>query len=116
MWDVDLRTAVAQAEIEDREQEGQYHRIAFDREDGGVVEIETSRPDSKPKCLSAASAIKVAVPPVVLPATFLPLRSRGPRMSFLLMKDCNGRSTAQAKILAGAPRTIPWIMPLTAAL
>ncbi len=29
MWDVDFQTAVAQAEIEDREQEGQYHRIAL---------------------------------------------------------------------------------------
>ena len=30
MWDVDFRTAVAQAEIEDREIDGAYHRIAFD--------------------------------------------------------------------------------------
>ncbi|MEA2558079.1 MAG: valyl-tRNA synthetase [Actinomycetota bacterium] len=52
MWDVDLRTAVAQAEIEDREQEGQYHRIAFDREEGGVVEIETSRPELIPACVA----------------------------------------------------------------
>jgi valyl-tRNA synthetase len=31
LWDVDFRTAVAQAEIEDREVDGLYHRIAFDR-------------------------------------------------------------------------------------
>ena len=34
LWDVDFQTAVAQAELEDREQPGAYHRIAFDREDG----------------------------------------------------------------------------------
>jgi valyl-tRNA synthetase len=52
MWDVDFRTAVAQAEIEDREQAGMYHRIAFEREDGGTVEIETSRPELIPACVA----------------------------------------------------------------
>src|SRR5215510_14530828 len=32
LWDVDFRTAVAQAELEDREQPGAYHRIRFYRE------------------------------------------------------------------------------------
>ncbi len=31
LWDIDFRTAVAQAEMEDREQPGAYHRIAFAR-------------------------------------------------------------------------------------
>src|SRR5262249_27754689 len=35
LWDVDFRTAVAQAELEDREMPGAYHRIAFRRRDGG---------------------------------------------------------------------------------
>jgi len=52
MWDVDLNTAVAQAEIEDREQEGVYHRIAFQREDGGTVQVETSRPELLPACVA----------------------------------------------------------------
>ncbi|MGZ4149687.1 MAG: valine--tRNA ligase [Actinomycetota bacterium] len=52
MWDVDFQTAVAQAEIEDREQDGHYHRIAFDREDGGHLEIETSRPELIPACVA----------------------------------------------------------------
>ncbi|MEX2275164.1 MAG: valine--tRNA ligase [Actinomycetota bacterium] len=53
MWDVDFRTAVAQAEIEDREQEGLYHRITFEREDGaGALEIETSRPELIPACVA----------------------------------------------------------------
>jgi valyl-tRNA synthetase len=52
MWDVDFNTAVAQAEIEDREQSGAYHRIAFRRADGGDVEIETSRPELIPACVA----------------------------------------------------------------
>src|SRR6476659_4862457 len=34
LWDVDFRTAVAQAELEDREQPGAYHKIHFYREQG----------------------------------------------------------------------------------
>ena len=53
MWDVDFRTAVAQAEIEDREIAGTYHRVAFDLEDGsGRIEIETSRPELIPACVA----------------------------------------------------------------
>src|SRR3990172_7300812 len=53
MWDVDFRTAVAQAEIEDREIDGTYHRVRFDRADGqGSVEIETSRPELIPACVA----------------------------------------------------------------
>jgi valyl-tRNA synthetase len=52
MWDVEFQTAVAQAEIEDREQEGLYHRVAFAREGGGRVEIETSRPELIPACVA----------------------------------------------------------------
>jgi valyl-tRNA synthetase len=53
LWDIDFRTAVAQAEIEDREVDGLYHRIAFDRGDGsGTIEIETSRPELIPACVA----------------------------------------------------------------
>ena len=52
MWDVDFRTAVAQAEIEDRELDGLYHRVLFDREDGASVQIETSRPELIPACVA----------------------------------------------------------------
>jgi hypothetical protein len=34
LWDVDFRSAVAQAELEDREMPGAYHRIPFHRADG----------------------------------------------------------------------------------
>ncbi len=52
LWDVDFRTAVAQAELEDREQPGAYHRLAFARQDGSRVEIETTRPELIPACVA----------------------------------------------------------------
>ena len=52
MWDVDFRTAVAQAEIEDREVNGTYYHVNFDLEAGGSVEIETSRPELIPACVA----------------------------------------------------------------
>ncbi len=45
LWDVDFKTAVAQAELEDRERPGAYHRIAFRGRDGSEVLIETTRPE-----------------------------------------------------------------------
>ena len=38
LWDVDFRTAVAQAELEDREQPGAYHKIHFAKADGAGVD------------------------------------------------------------------------------
>jgi valyl-tRNA synthetase len=53
LWDVDFRTAVAQAELEDREQPGAYHRIRFARTDSdGFVEVETTRPELIPACVA----------------------------------------------------------------
>ncbi len=54
LWDVDFRTAVAQAELEDRELPGAYHRIRFaDRLDGpAFVEIDTTRPELIPACVA----------------------------------------------------------------
>jgi valyl-tRNA synthetase len=52
LWDIDFRTAVAQAELEDREQPGAYHRIRFARPDGGFVEIDTTRPELIPACVA----------------------------------------------------------------
>ena len=52
LWDVDFRTAVAQAELEDREQPGAYHRIRFARPDGSYVEIDTTRPELIPACVA----------------------------------------------------------------
>jgi len=52
LWDVDFRTAVAQAELEDREQPGAYHKIRFVRPDGGFIEIDTTRPELIPACVA----------------------------------------------------------------
>ncbi len=53
LWDVTFRTAVAQAELEDRDSPGAYHRIAFPYSDGsGVVHIETTRPELLAACVA----------------------------------------------------------------
>ncbi|WP_419838131.1 valine--tRNA ligase [Candidatus Poriferisodalis sp.] len=57
LWDVTFGTAVAQAELEDRERPGAYHRIAFHRIDShgarhGTVEIETTRPELLAACVA----------------------------------------------------------------
>jgi valyl-tRNA synthetase len=53
LWDVDFRTAVSQAELEDRERPANYHRIAFARAGAnGSVEIETTRPELLPSCVA----------------------------------------------------------------
>lgn len=52
LWDVGFRTAVAQAELEDREHPGAWHRIAFPRTGGESVVIETTRPELLPACVA----------------------------------------------------------------
>ncbi|TML92940.1 MAG: valine--tRNA ligase [Actinobacteria bacterium] len=47
LWDVDMRTAVAQAELEDREVAGHYHRLMFDD-----IPIETTRPELLAACVA----------------------------------------------------------------
>lgn len=59
LWDVTFRTAVAQAELEDRERPGAYHRLAFapasDLAEAGRTEpifIETTRPELLAACVA----------------------------------------------------------------
>ena len=57
VWDVDFRTAVAQAELEDRERPGAMHRVRFARAvDGGPADaealIETTRPELIAACVA----------------------------------------------------------------
>jgi valyl-tRNA synthetase len=53
LWDVDFRSAVAQAELVDKEMPGAYHAIAFHRSDGnGDVVIETTRPELLAACVA----------------------------------------------------------------
>ncbi len=51
LWDVDYRTAVAQAEIEDREKAAAYHRLRFSTA-GEPVVIDTTRPELLPACVA----------------------------------------------------------------
>jgi len=51
LWDVDFQSAVAQAELEDRDRDGAYHRLAFHGPDGDV-HIETTRPELLPACVA----------------------------------------------------------------
>ena len=53
LWDVTFRTAVAQAELEDRERPSAFHRIAFAKSDGsGLIHIETTRPELIAACVA----------------------------------------------------------------
>jgi len=53
LWDVTFQTAVAQAELEDRERPGAYHDIAFARTDGsGDIVISTTRPELLVSCVA----------------------------------------------------------------
>ena len=53
LWDVTFRTAVAQAELEDKDVPGAYHQVLFEKSDGsGDVEILTSRPELLPACVA----------------------------------------------------------------
>jgi valyl-tRNA synthetase len=51
LWDVGFRTAVAQAELEDRERPGAYHKLRF-HGPNGPVEIDTTRPELLPACVA----------------------------------------------------------------
>ncbi|RAP34299.1 valine--tRNA ligase [Candidatus Marinamargulisbacteria bacterium SCGC AAA071-K20] len=55
MWDVDFQTAVAQAELEDRERPGAYHDITFQIEDGGEFNISTTRPELLAACIAVVA-------------------------------------------------------------
>ena len=53
LWDVTFQTAVAQAELEDRERPGAYHQLAFHRTDGGGdILIDTTRPELVISCVA----------------------------------------------------------------
>ena len=53
LWDITFRTAVAQAELEDREQPSAYHTLAFHKSDGsGDILIDTTRPELLAACVA----------------------------------------------------------------
>jgi valyl-tRNA synthetase len=51
LWDVTFRTAVAQAELEDKEQPAAYYGLAFHGADGDI-QIESTRPELLPACVA----------------------------------------------------------------
>ncbi|CAN5518569.1 valine--tRNA ligase [soil metagenome] len=53
LWDTTYQTAVAQAELEDRERPGAYHQIAFAPTDGGDdIVVATTRPELLVACVA----------------------------------------------------------------
>ena len=52
LWDIDFRTAVAQAELVERERPGAYHTLAFHRPGGEDLLIDTTRPELLPACVA----------------------------------------------------------------
>ena len=55
LWDVDMRTAVAQAELADREVPGAYHRLVFTAPDGSPLLVDTTRPELLPACVAVVA-------------------------------------------------------------
>ena len=52
MWDVDFQSAVAQAEVEDREKDGAFYKLRFDVQGSDSVLIATTRPELLPACIA----------------------------------------------------------------
>jgi valyl-tRNA synthetase len=52
MWDVDFQSAVAQAEVEDREKDGAFYKLRFDVQGGDSILIATTRPELLPACIA----------------------------------------------------------------
>jgi valyl-tRNA synthetase len=54
LWDIDFRTAVAQAELKDEERPGAYHKIPFAivGDEANSIEIDTTRPELLAACVA----------------------------------------------------------------
>ncbi|HLM64724.1 MAG TPA: valine--tRNA ligase [Acidimicrobiales bacterium] len=52
LWDVDFCSAVAQAELQDREIPGAYHKLRFERPGGEPLWVDTTRPELLPACVA----------------------------------------------------------------
>jgi valyl-tRNA synthetase len=55
LWDVTFQTAVAQAELEDRERPSAYHTMRFAGPDGSDLLIDTTRPELLPACVAVVA-------------------------------------------------------------
>ena len=52
LWDTTFRTAVAQAELEDRDRPAAYYHLLFTGPEGSPIEIATTRPELLPACVA----------------------------------------------------------------
>ncbi len=55
MWDIDFKTAVAQAEVEDRPRQGLFYDLRFGVEGGGELLISTTRPELLGACIAVVA-------------------------------------------------------------
>ena len=55
LWDVTFQTAVAQAELDDREIPGAYHKLRFRGIEGTDIWIDTTRPELVPSCVAVVA-------------------------------------------------------------
>jgi len=55
MWDPEFQTAVAQAEVEDREKDGAFYDVEFGVEGGGSFVISTTRPELLSACVGVTA-------------------------------------------------------------
>jgi valyl-tRNA synthetase len=55
MWDIDFKTAVAQAEVEDRPRQGLFYDLRFGVEGGGELLIATTRPELLGACIAVVA-------------------------------------------------------------
>ena len=52
LWDTTFHTAVAQAELEERDRPGAYHTLAFHTPEGGDIHVATTRPELVAACVA----------------------------------------------------------------
>ncbi|MFM0285812.1 valine--tRNA ligase [Paraburkholderia megapolitana] len=52
LWDVTFQTAIAQAELEDRDTVGAYHDLRFIDANGRAMTVSTTRPELLPACVA----------------------------------------------------------------
>ena len=55
IWDVTFKTAVAQAELEDRDVQGHFHDLRFGVQGGGSFVIATTRPELLAACIAVVA-------------------------------------------------------------
>lgn len=55
LWDTDFQSAVAQAELIDKEIKGHYHLLRFHTEQNQTILIDTTRPELLPACVAVVA-------------------------------------------------------------